>query len=433
MNLSSVAKGLSAEQGEAMMALVRDLYPLCRSITGDGLRATLRLLQQHVPLEIREVPSGTPVFDWTVPNEWNIRDAYIEDAQGARVVDFRAHNLHVVNYSVPVRERLTLEALRPHLHTLPEHPDWIPYRTSYYRETWGFCLRHSTLLSLEEGEYEVVIDSSLEPGSLSFGELVLPGKSGDEVLFSAHCCHPSLANDNLSGIAVAILLAQLLAGTGSHHYTYRFLFVPATIGTIAWLSLNEAHLSHIEHGLVLAGVGDGGPLHFKRSRRGDSELDRAAAHVLSQRADTYTLPFSPDGYDERQYGSPGINLPVGRLSRTPYGTYPEYHTSADNPSFISEASLVETLAWCLELVDVLEHNGRYRNLAPKGEPQLGKRGLYTHPDGRPTDMPALLWVLNLSDGKHTLLEVAERSGLAFGRVKEAADLLLRHDLLQRVD
>ena len=425
-------------EGEAMMALARELYPVCRSVTGDGLRETLRLIGGRVPLTLHEVPSGTQVLDWTVPNEWNIRDAYVKNTRGERVIDFQEHNLHVLNYSAPVHARMSLESLKPHLHSLPEQPEWIPYRTSYYQETWGFCLSHQALSALEEGEYEVVIDSTLEPGHLSYGEVLLPGESEDEVLVSTHCCHPSLANDNLSGIAVTTFLARALSQLKDRRYSYRFLFIPGTIGAITWLGLNEARTDKIKHGWVISGVGDSGPLSYKRSRRGDAEVDRAAVQVLeeslvAEREHPHIFDFSPYGYDERQYNSPGFDLPVGRLSRTPYGSYPEYHTSADNLSFISGAALAGALEVCLDLVKRLEQNRTYRNLFPKGEPQLGKRGLYSslggHQDAGDLRL-ALLWVLNLSDGEHTLLDIAERSGLPFRAVHEASGLLHEHGLLQ---
>jgi aminopeptidase-like protein len=320
--------------GEALHALVRELYPLCRSITGNGTRATLDIIERYIPLSRTEVPSGHKAFEWEVPLEWNIRDAWVCNAAGERVIDFKQHNLHVVNYSTPVRERLSLEQLRPHLFSLPDHPDWIPYRTSYYSATWGFCLTHRQLESLTPGDYEVCIDSTLSPGALTLAEAVLPGESTDEVLIYTHICHPSLCNDNLSAIAVAAMLAQQLSQR-ARSLTYRFVFAPTTIGSITWLSLNEAHIGRIRHGLVLASLGDRGPFVYKQSRRGDAVVDRVAAHALSKQPGASVEQFSPYGYDERQFCSPGFNLPVGRLTRTPNGRYPEYHTSADNLDFIS--------------------------------------------------------------------------------------------------
>jgi len=402
------------------------LFPICRSITGDGLRETLSILKRDIPLEIREVPSGTRVFDWTVPKEWNIRDAYVLDPRGKKVIDFRRSNLHVVSYSIPVRKTMPLAELKGHLHSLPDHPDWIPYRTSYYREDWGFCLRHADLLALEGGDYEVVIDASLAEGSLTYGELVLEGRTKDEILISAHACHPSLANDNLSGVGLATLLAGELA-KAPRAFSYRFLFIPGTIGAITWLARNEKTAQRIKSGLVLAGLGDPGHLTYKNSRRGDAPIDRAAAHVLGQVSPPGRIVgFSPYGYDERQYCSPGFNLPVGRISRTPFGEYPEYHTSADDLEFISAASLGDSFEKILRILDVLEQDGTFLNLNPKGEPQLGKRGLYTTAG---TEEMALLWVLNLSDGGHSLLDIAERSGLRFDSIKKAAGKLAEAGLL----
>jgi aminopeptidase-like protein len=296
---------------EAMHRLVADLYPLCRSITGDGLRDTLRGVGRILPLTLREVPSGTRVFDWTVPPEWNIRDARVKSSRGARVIDFRRSNLHVVGYSVPVRARLSLAELKPHLHTLPDHPDWIPYRTSYYEEGWGFCLSHRELGALPEDEYEVCIDSSLEPGHLTYGECVLPGTTAEEVLISCHVCHPSLCNDNLSGVVVAAFLGRALAAR-PHRYTYRFLFIPGTIGSITWLAHNEARVERIRHGLVLSCLGDVGRPTYKKSRRGDAEVDRVVHHVLAARGGAHAIvDFTPCGYDERLFCSPGFDLPVG--------------------------------------------------------------------------------------------------------------------------
>lgn len=424
----------TAAAGAAMHALIGELYPICRSITGDGFRQTLARLKQEIPLKVHEVPSGTAVFDWTVPREWNIRDAYVKNSRGERVIDFRRHNLHVLNYSVPVHSRMSLAQLRPHLHTLPGHPDWIPYRTSYYREAWGFCLAHRDLEQMPEDEYEVRIDSTLQDGHLSYGEYLVKGASSQEVLVSCHACHPSLCNDNLSGLAVAAFLAKRLQGQPLH-YSYRFLFIPGTIGSITWLSLNEERARNIAHGLVLTCLGDRGGFNYKKSRRGDAEIDVAVAHVLGHADRPFAcVDFSPYGYDERQYCSPGFNLAVGCLMRSQHGQFPEYHTSADNLDFVDAAALGDSLAKILEVFEVLEHNRTYLNLNPKCEPQLGKRGLYAVTGGTNIKQRelAMLWVLNLSDGSASLLDVACRSGLPFAAVREAADLLLRHDLLAPV-
>jgi aminopeptidase-like protein len=415
-----------------MHDLAAELYPICRSITGDGVRQTLARIGQEIPLEIEEVPSGTPVLDWSVPKEWNIRGAWIEDERGERVLDFAQNTLHVVSYSVPVRERVSLEELKRHAFTVPGHPDWIPYRTSYYNETWGFCLSESQLEALPDGEYEVCIDAKLEDGHLTYGECLIPGDEEDEVLVSCHVCHPSLANDNLSGIGVATEAAKALLAA-PRRYSYRFLFLPVTIGAITWLARNEESLGRIKHGLVLTGLGDPGHSTYKRSRRGDAEVDRAAAHVLEQFGDRYELQdFFPYGYDERQYCSPGFDLPVGCLMRTPHGRYPEYHTSADDLEFIRPEKLEDSLAKFLAICGVLDRNRTYVNLSPKGEPQLGKRGLYEAIGGdvdKQKSQLAMLWVLNQSDGTHSLLDIAERSGIAFDSIEGVAGVLRDHDLL----
>jgi aminopeptidase-like protein len=433
MTISELCASLEAERiGRQLYGCVADLYPICRSITGDGIRETLRRLQAVTPLVVHEVPSGTDVFDWTVPREWNVRDAYVKNSTGERVVDFQKSNLHVVNYSVPVRARLSLEELRPHLFTLPDRPDWIPYRTSYYSESWGFCLSQRQLETLEDDVYEVCIDSSLEPGSLTYGECYLPGESTDEILISCHVCHPSLANDNLSGIAIAAHLAQRLGGLDLR-YSYRFLFIPGTIGSITWLARNESVVPRIQHGLVLACLGDAGRFTYKKSRRGDAIIDRAAAHVLRGLGDLEVQEFSPYGYDERQFCSPGFNLPVGRLSRTPHGRFPEYHTSADDLQFIHPSQLAASVSACLAILDVIENDRTYINQNPKCEPQLGKRGLYHAIGGlahSPDHEMAMLWLLNLADGEHTLLDVAERAGLPFESVRDASEVLRGHGLLK---
>lgn len=412
--------------GEEMYALVKRLYPLCRSITGDGVRATLEIVGEYIPLHVHEVPTGTRVLDWTVPQEWNIRDAYIADAAGRRVVDFAASSLHVLGYSVPVSATLPLAELRGHLHTLPDRPAWVPYRTSYYERAWGFCLAQETLDALPDGEYEVRIDSTLADGHLTYAEHVIPGRVADEVLVSSHVCHPSLANDNLAGIAVAAFLARAL-GERTPYYTYRFLFAPGTIGAITWLARNADRVRRVRHGLVLACAGDPGPLTYKRSRRGDAEIDRVLRHVLASSERPHRIKeFTPYGYDERQFCSPGFDLGVGSLTRTPYAGYPEYHTSADDLDFVSSEAMADTLALCREAFAVLDRNRRYLNLSPYGEPQLGRRGLYDslggRSDARQAQM-AMLWVLSLSGGEHSLLDVAEHAGLPFDAVAAAADAL----------
>lgn len=422
-----------SELGHEMYQLVEELYPICRSITGDGVRRTLEAVGRLVPLERFEVASGTEVFDWTVPKEWNIGDAWVKDAKGERVVDFRASNLHVVGYSAPVRTTVSLSELNEHLFTLPEHPQWVPYRTSYYRDGWGFCMSEERRSRLADGDYEVCIDASLEDGHLTYAECFLPGRTEKEFLVSCHMCHPSLANDNLSGIAVASFLARHLSKLDLR-YSYRFIFIPGTIGSITWLARNEATAARIAHGLVVAGVGDGGPFTYKRSRQGSAEIDRGVSHVVRHSgAPHQVVDFSPYGYDERQFCSPGFDLPVGRFSRSPHGEYPEYHTSADNLDLVSPDQLAESFHQLLAVVDLVEHNRTYRNTNPKCEPQLGRRGLYKVMGGQADQevtQLALLWVLNQSDGSRSLLDIAERSDLAFEVVRCAADALAEHGLLE---
>ncbi len=434
MNITDLKTAVSPKDvGEKIYQLIAELYPLCRSITGNGFRETLDIIRKYIPIAVTEVPSGTEVFDWRVPKEWNIRDAYVKNSRGERVIDFRKCNLHVVGYSVPIRGKMSLAELKEHLFTLPDHPDWIPYRTSYYRESWAFCVSHRQFSDLKEDEYEVRIDASLEDGHLTYGEYHLRGETPDEVLISCHACHPSLCNDNLSGVALATVLAQHLSRL-SLRYSYRFLFIPGTIGSITWLCLNEAHVHGIKQGLVVACVGDPGKSTYKKSRRGDADIDKAVVHVLKHSgADYEIIDFFPYGFDERQFCSPGFNLPVGCLMRTPDGRFPEYHTSADNLDFVRPQYLGDSFFKCLSVLDVLEDNKRYLNVFPKCEPHLGKRGLYRalggEAGGRDREL-AMLWVLNLSDGSHSLLDIADRAGLEFGVIRDAATALCSRGLLK---
>lgn len=423
-----------AAVGASMHRLMGNLYPICRSITGDGLRQTLHGIRERIPLKIHEVPTGTRVFDWTVPKEWNIRDASVKNAAGEKVIDFRRSNLHVVNYSVPIHRKMPLSELREQLHTLPDQPESIPYRTSYYKETWGFCLAANELAKLRDGEYEVCIDSTLEDGSLSYGEYYLPGRRSDEVLLSCHACHPSLCNDNLSGVALVATLAELLQNANLE-YSYRFLFIPGTIGAITWLACNEMQTAQIRHGFVVACVGDSGKFHYKRSRRGNAEVDRAVIHALTHSGEPFEVrDFSPYGYDERQFCSPGFNLAVGSLTRTPHGEFSQYHTSADNLDMVKPQAIARSLELYLSVLRILESNARYQNQNPWCEPQLGRRGLYSTLGGLPNAgelQMAMLWVLNLSDGQHSLLDIAERAKLPFELIHRAAKLLIENELLTK--
>jgi aminopeptidase-like protein len=423
----------AGSRGAAADALVAmaEMFPICRSITGDGVRRSLDLIERIVPLERHEVATGTTVFDWEVPREWNIRDAWIADREGRRVVDFRAHTLHVLGYSIPVRRTMSLDELQPHLYSLPEQPDRIPYRTSYYRDHWGFCLRHRDRERLGPGPYEVVVDSDLKPGHLSYAECVIPGSGAEEAVVYTHTCHPSLANDNLSGIVVAAMLARALRKS-SNRLGWRFVFGPGTIGSLTWLSRNEARLPRVAAGLVIGSLGDPGPLTYKRSRQGDSATDRAAQHVLAASAAAAKIvDFEPYGYDERQFCSPGFDLPVGRLTRSPNGAYPEYHTSADDLSLLQPESLAESIRILARLVSTLDCNRRPLNLRGKGEPRLGKYGLYGTIGGTaPGELEhALLWVLSLGDGENDLVAMADRSGLDVELLDRAASALERAGLV----
>lgn len=409
------------------------LYPICRSISGDGLRATLEIIAEELDIDRHRVPSGTKVFDWTIDDEWNVRDAYIARLDGSRVIDFAEHNLHLVSYSTPIDAVLSMAELRPHLHTLPDHPDWIPYRTSYYTRNWGFCLSQDQLDGMRDDAYRVVVDSTIGHGFLDYGELAIPGERPDEVLFSAHVCHPSLANDNLTGIAIAIELAEYLLSLPSRRLSYRFIFAPGTIGSLTWLSLNPSVWPRIAVGLVLTGLGGDGRLVYKRTRAGNAYVDRCVGNVV-RRFDGEVRDYSPYGYDERQYNAVGFSLPVGRLSRTPHNEYPEYHTSADDLSFVNGAQLEESFSAVRQVVSVLERDDTFRNLNPFGEPQLGARGLYPSTGGKAaTDaVMAMLWVLGYADDAHSLLDVSSLSGLDFATIADAAEALEAAALLVRI-
>lgn len=423
---------MEEDSGRRMHELAERLYPLCRSITGDGLRESLRMVSEKIPIEIKAVPSGTKVFDWSVPQEWKVREAWIRDSSGNDVVNFRDHNLHLVSYSRPVRQRMSLLELLPHLHANPSMPDAIPYRTGYYHEDWGFCITQNALNQLDDGEYDVCVDTDLFDGELNYGELLIPGIGDEEVLISCHCCHPSMANDNLSGMVVATELASRLLDQPLR-YSYRFLFVPGTIGSIAWLALNESLIPRIACGLVLACVGDPGALTYKRTKKQNSLIDRAVESVFrSTCPDAIIREFMPYGYDERQYGSPGINLAIGCLSRSTYGSFPEYHTSADDLSFITAEALHDTLEKLERVMFVVDQNTRHLNLKPMAEPMLGKYGLYDKTGGTKSDgfsELALLWVLSLSDGSNDLLAISEISGIDFDVILQATQRLTEVGLL----
>ena len=411
------------------------LWPICRSITGPGYRESLDILSETMPMERHRFATGQKVFDWTVPKEWLIRDAYLRDPQGKKRADFKVNNVHVVGYSAPRRERMKLSELKPHLHSLPELPKAIPYLTSYYKESWGFCLSHEELLKLPDGEYEVFIDSELKKGHVEIGEAVLPGDSKEEILFSSYLCHPSLANNELSGPLVLVFLYDKIRSMPRRRYTYRFALMPETIGSLCYLSVRGAHLKkNLVAGFQMNCLGGPSHLIYKKSRRGNSLADRATAIVLRDQGKHEIVDFDPSlGSDEQQYCSPGFNLPVGCLMRTMYGRYAEYHTSLDNKEFMTIASLERALEAYEAIVRALEANRVWKNMSPYGEPQLGKRGLYPTLGSQKMledGLRGLLWLLNLADCTQDLLAIAERSGQPIQRLSETAEKLASFGLLK---
>jgi len=470
MNLEEfeITKNNSKKTGKEMLQLMKELFPICRSITGNGVRQTLNILKKHIPLEIHEVLTGTKVFDWTIPKEWNIDDAYIIDPDGKKIVDFKNSNLHVLNYSIPVNQKISLSELKNHIHTIPEKPDLIPYVTSYYSEKWGFCMEYNKFLKLKEGDYYVMIDSKLTDGSLTYGEYLIPGKIESEIILTCYVCHPSMCNDNLSGIVLLTMLVKYLKNL-QLNYSIRFLFIPETIGAITWLSKNEDNISKIKHGLVVTCVGDSGALTYKKTRNGNEEIDHVVEKVLKKYITNYRiLDFFPWGSDERQFCSPGFNLPVGSLLRSIYGKneFPEYHTSGDNLNFMNIRSLTESFVTYLfvlfELennfennlhkfnsdfqnlqnkndISKLEYNEKYLNLNPKCEPQLGKRGIYHELGGQENMMKqrnlefAIFWLLNLSDGNWTIHDISKRSGIPIEELQMGIEILINEKLLQKIE
>jgi len=446
------------DSGNDMYDLVKELFPICRSITGDGVRQTLEIIRKQIPLKIHEIPSGTKVFDWIIPKEWNINDAYVKNSKNEKIIDFKKSNLHVLNYSVPINKKISLDELKKHIFTLPESPKLIPYRTSYYKENWGFCITYDQFESLTDDEYEVVISSKLNDGHLTFGELLLRGESEKEILFSCYVCHPSMCNDNLSGVSLLTFLARYLSKK-KLNYSYRFLFIPETIGAITWLSLNEKNIEKIQCGLVATCLGDKGHLTYKKTRRGNSIIDRIAEDVLKESNEkSEIIDFFPSGSDERQFCSPGFNLPIGSLTRTIYGKFSEYHTSADNLDFVRPKYLQDTFEKYIMIISKLEEcfeentdiissknnqSGKneenelvFKNLYPKCEPNLGKRGLYDMIGGEKgelNDKMAIFWVLSFSDGKNSLSDIAKRSKIKFKDIKAAADRLSKSGLIQQME
>jgi len=437
--------------------LLQRLFPICRSLTGNGVRETFRILQESVPVAMHEIPSGTTCYDWTVPNEWNIRDAYVADQSGNRLIDFRKSNIHLVGYSIPVNKRMHFRDLRPHLHTLPNLPEAIPYRTSYYSPDWGFCLRHCDLdLFDPDAEYDVLVDATLEPGSLSYAEGLIEGTSSREYIISSYCCHPSLANDNLSGLILWAMLYQELAGRENYH-SYRFVAVPETIGAIAYLARNEHAAKNLAGGLVITTVGGPGPLSYKRSFRGDHEIDEIVRLTLADLAPSYLeYPFDLSGSDERQFSSPAFRVPTVTISKDKYQEYDYYHTSLDDLEFVKAEYIHQTLRAYLETIDRLELNRIYVSRNPAGEPMLGKRNLYPKIGGQlkqPADniekaaekrqydtkqgariqqslLDAILWMMFYSDGTASVLDISKATGLPMRLLDKAARQLTEKGLLE---
>jgi|SaaInlStandDraft_6_1057023.scaffolds.fasta_scaffold08208_2 aminopeptidase-like protein len=468
MNLDEfdVIKNKSEAIGNEMFELMEELFPICRSITGNGVRQTLKILKKHIPLEIHEVPTGTKVFDWTIPKEWNIQDACIIDPNGEKIIDFKKSNLHIVNYSTPVNQKIFLSELKKHIHTIPEKPDLIPYVTSYYSENWGFCMSHNQFLDLKEGEYHVIINSKLESGNLTYGEYLIPGKSTDEILLSCYICHPSMCNDNLSGVVLLTMLAKYMQNF-KNNYSIRFLFIPETIGAITWLHINEMNISKIKHGLIATCLGDSGNLTYKKTRNSNEEIDKTVVNVLKKSGKKFrVLDFFPWGSDERQFCSPGFNLPIGSLFRSIYGTneFPEYHTSGDNLNFMSVKSLAESFFIYFSILFELENNFhlqsdksnlsknlithskkettnsiKYLNLNPKCEPQLGKRGIYHQIGGQESTMKQrkmefrIFWILNLSDGNNSIQDISKRSDIPLKDLQSSIKILINSKLIQKIE
>ncbi len=446
------------EIGDKMFRFMEMLYPINRSITGEGVRKTLRLIQKKIDLKIFEISSDTQVFDWTIPNEWNIQDAYIMNSANKKILDYNESNLHVLQYSTPIKQKISLNELKKHIFTLPEQPNIIPYVTSFYSENWGFCMKHNEFLKLDDEEYFVCIDSNHKKGHLTYGEYFIKGNVDEEILISTYVCHPSLCNDNLSGPILTTFLAEFLSKF-QLHYSVRFLFIPETIGAITWLSINEQNVKNIAHGLVATCLGDSGISTYKKSRDGDNIIDKIVEEVLIESGEEYKiLDFWPSGSDERQFCSPGFNLPIGSLMRTPYDMFDEYHTSADNLSFMRKDCLANSLLKYLLVIFKLEEKYEgfkqkrkiletkksvkndpvFVNLFPKCEPQLGKRGVYENIGGvKEQDTlkqkKAIQWILNLSDGTHSLHDVEKKSGLDYTLLTDVSNILIDKKLLSKME
>jgi aminopeptidase-like protein len=428
--------------------LLSMLFPICRSLTGDGNRETFRILQEVAPIGIIEYPSGAPIYDWEIPDEWNIHDAFIKDKLGNRLVDFRKSNLHVMGYSEPIHQWMTFAEIEPHLHCLESAPDAIPYRTSYYQRDWGFCVTKAQYDDLKSyrDRFEIKIDSEFDKnGSMTVGEIVVQGELPTEYLVSTYCCHPSMANDNLSGLLTALFLARDCLSGSKPKYSWRFIFVPETIGALAYLSHNENALKMVKGGLVITTCGGPGRLGYKESFLKEHLVDRATRLAFrDQGRDPVHYPFVPDGSDERQYSSPAFRIPTITITKDKYYEYPDYHTSCDNLDFVNGAQIFESLSLYRHVIKILDENTTYLSNFPNGEPQLGRRGLYPTTGGAinqpamdslcsdASDIDAIMWIMFFSDGKHDLLEIAEKSGISADRVLEAGNKLESAGLVRSV-
>jgi aminopeptidase-like protein len=423
--------------GRKMHSWATDLFPICRSITGPGVRKTLKYIQKLIPeLKIYSVPSGKLAFDWIVPDEWTIRDAFIDDSAGTKLVDFKKNNLHIVGYSEPVDLWLTLEELKQHLHSLPDQPDAIPYVTSYYSKNWGFCLTHEQLQSLVPGRYHVVIDAELKPGVLNYGELILQGELDQEIFLSTYICHPSMANNELSGPVVTTALSQWLKTLTDRKYTYRIVFIPETIGSIVYLSQNIKYLKEkVIAGFNITCVGDDLCFSYLPSRNGNTLSDLVALHVLKHTdPDFIRYTWLDRGSDERQYCAPGVDLPIASIMRSKYGEYPEYHTSLDNLELVTPTGLQGGYDALRKAIEIIEKNDHLKSTV-LGEPQLGKRGIYptlsTKDSGK--QVRSMMNMLSYCDGNKSLLEIAELIDEPFWGLTTIADQLIENDLLQKLE
>lgn len=424
---------MSLSSFEHPMKLAQKLWRIPRSITGAGVRQTLSILNEIVPLAIKEFPSGQKVLDWTIPQEWKVNKAYVKRLNGETVVDFDDHNLHLLGYSTPFAGIVSKNELASHIYTLPNQPNAIPYHTSYYTPRWGFCMEHERFLSMNDDKYEVCIDTELFDGFLTLADGFIQGESDDEVLFSTYVCHPMMANNELSGPIVQTMLYKWLANQAKPKYSYRFIYIPETIGSIVYLHHYGKELKEkTKAGFVITCVGDNGDFTYKKTRLGNRATDKVAQFALENTSHK-VLNWFPTGSDERQYCSPAFDLPIGSITRSMYGMYPEYHTSLDNLDFISEEGLVGSFEIYKKIVNILENNHKYQNMCVGGEPQLGSRGLYHTLSGAvgvEESVQANLWVLAYADAEHDLIDISRLSGIDFEILNMAAKRLVEAGLIK---